>query len=317
MTAQNTTQAITSRPLADHDDFMRVRRFLSETYTLFGNCQNWEIRRWEGQWYWGGGTPQRPVLEYTRLWETTGGDLVGVVHIEGDAPGEAWFEVHPTYRDLENAMLDYAEAHLAASNDDSTRTLDLHAYDDDAFRRDLLTRRSYIEDTNGWSVLRAARLTDLLAVMDGDERPTPSGYRVRSLRRGDADDTAGWAAVVGATFGRTIEPAAIASFQRSPSYDHDMHLIAQSADGTFVSFAGLTVDTLARLAVFEPVGTHPDHRQRGLAGAVMREGLRRLRARGGVDAVVLGTGDAAPANALYDSLGFNENRRLHRWRRTW
>jgi GNAT superfamily N-acetyltransferase len=40
----------------------------------------------------------------------------------------------------------------------------------------------------------------------------------------------------------------------------------------------------------DPIGTRPTHRRRGLATALMLEGLRRLRARG-VDRAYLGTAD--------------------------
>ncbi|NJL55002.1 hypothetical protein HC928_07295, partial [bacterium] len=82
MTAHDTAQAITSRPLTDHADFMRVRQLLIDTYPLYGTYQNWEIRRWEGQWYWGLPDDERDVLAHTHLWETAAGDLVAAVHIE-------------------------------------------------------------------------------------------------------------------------------------------------------------------------------------------------------------------------------------------
>ena len=43
---------------------------------------------------------------------------------------------------------------------------------------------------------------------------------------------------------------------------------------------GVTYDEANRRGIFEPVVTHPDHRRRGLARALMLEGMRRARALG-------------------------------------
>ncbi len=316
MTAhQPTNKTIIARPLADHGDFMRVRQFLIDTYALYGSYFNWEIRRWEGQWYWGLPGDERDVINYTRLYETASGDLVGAVHIEGSQPGNAWIEIHPDYRHIEPEMIDFAEANLARINDDGTRHLDWFVYDEDTLRRDLLAQRGYTEDTNHWGVQLGGLLSTMLERIP-DETTPPPGYVIRAMQPGE-QDAAHWANATGKVFGHTTDVQAILTFQQSPSYDHNLHIIAQAPDGTFAAFAGLTVDPTNRTAIFEPVGTHPDHRRRKLASLVMWEGMRRLQARGDIDRVVLDTGDAVPANRLYDALGFKDNRRTHRWHKTW
>ena len=76
---------------------------------------------------------------------------------------------------------------------------------------------------------------------------------------------------------------------------------------------GFTLDGANRHGIIEPVCTHPDHRQRGLAAALILEGLRRLRDLGAGTCDVE-TGDMVPANALYRSIGFSEEYRGHLWR---
>lgn len=311
-----TAPTITHRKLADHDDFMRVRQLLIDTYSLYGSYQNWEIRRWEGQWYWGEAKPEVAVLTYTHLWETASGELVAVLHIEGDTPGHAWIQSHPDYRHLEAEMIATAEAELATTGEDGKRKLEWYVYGDDTLRSDLLAERGYTRIDKFWEVMRRGKLADLLALIPAHATPPP-GYTLRGLRRDDMDDTKGWADVVGATFERTIDPQAITNFQQSPSYDHDLHLVAEAPDGIFAAFAGLTVDTANRTAIFEPVGTHPDHRRKHLASHVMWEGMRRLHTRGDVDMVYVGTGEAIPANGLYDALGFTDMRKMYRWQKAW
>lgn len=65
---------------------------------------------------------------------------------------------------------------------------------------------------------------------------------------------------------------------------------------------------------YEPVCTHPAHRRRGLARALMIEGLHRLAARG-ARTVTVETGNAVPANGLYDAMGFTESAVGHLWRK--
>lgn len=91
----------------------------------------------------------------------------------------------------------------------------------------------------------------------------------------------------------------------SPSFRHDLDLVAEAHDASFAACVGVTCDPANRRGIFEPVCTHPLHRRRGLAQALMLEGVQRLKALGATDAYV-DTGDAVPANSLYDAVGFSE-----------
>jgi len=59
---------------------------------------------------------------------------------------------------------------------------------------------------------------------------------------------------------------------------------------------------------FEPVGTHPEYRRRGLARALNLFGLRRLREAGAEHAIVgcRGDDDYPIPRRLYASVGFRE-----------
>ncbi|MEZ4716097.1 MAG: GNAT family N-acetyltransferase [Caldilineaceae bacterium] len=67
-----------------------------------------------------------------------------------------------------------------------------------------------------------------------------------------------------------------------------------------------------RLAIFEPVCTHPNHQRRGWPRRSCST-LLALR-RHGAQRVVVGTGDMIPANRLYESIGFTEAYREQEWR---
>ncbi len=78
---------------------------------------------------------------------------------------------------------------------------------------------------------------------------------------------------------------------------------------------GITFDERNRAGIVEPVCTHPDHRRKGLAIELIREGLRRLEERG-AETVWVDTGLHMDANALYERAGFDEPFVAHTWRFT-
>jgi mycothiol synthase len=66
------------------------------------------------------------------------------------------------------------------------------------------------------------------------------------------------------------------------------------------------------MGVFEPVGCHSGHRRRGLASAVIIEGMRRLQRLGATTAHVSSAVGSGAEN-LYESLGFRIIDRDDRW----
>ena len=96
-----------------------------------------------------------------------------------------------------------------------------------------------------------------------------------------------------------------------PPYRPELDLAVEAPDGTFAAYCLGWYDQRNRTGLFEPVGASPDHRRRGLAAAVSRAVLARLRDIGAEHAIVNARGDAdypAPKR-LYESLGFSERTR--------
>ncbi len=106
-----------------------------------------------------------------------------------------------------------------------------------------------------------------------------------------------------------------ASVMAMPLYRPELDVVAVAPDGMFASFCLTWYDPHIRVGLFEPVGTHPDHRRLGLAAAVCREALRRLAAVGAEWALVLAHANEPGPNRLYESLGFEEVHRSSLWRR--
>ncbi len=305
-----TQVTITSRPYFSEEDFWRVRRLIVETYPIALTGLNWEMRRWDG-WHTHR-TEKLADAELARLihlWETPDGQVVGAVHPDG--AGDCVLEIHPDYRSLEAEMLAWGEANLAAERD-GARQIDTFAFDHDERRRHLLAARGYQQMPYG-DVFRRRRF-------DGQALPRvelASGYTLRTTRPHDDGDCQRIADLLNAAFNRSIHSAAeYRHFTNgSPSFRHDLNLVAEAPDGSFAAHVGVNFEPTYCYGIFEPVCTHPDHQRKGLARALMNEGLHRLKVIGARDAYV-GTGDGMDANYLYEAVGFTEVYHGFVWRKT-
>jgi mycothiol synthase len=93
-------------------------------------------------------------------------------------------------------------------------------------------------------------------------------------------------------------------FMQSPIYNHELDIVAASIDGRIGSFCIAWTDPVNHVGLFEPVGTHPAFRGRGMGKAAMLEGLRQLQVRGMQTAIVSTIENNLPAIKLYESVGF-------------
>jgi ribosomal protein S18 acetylase RimI-like enzyme len=95
-----------------------------------------------------------------------------------------------------------------------------------------------------------------------------------------------------------------AEVRRSSCYDAELDIVLDVGDGTFASYCICWADRTTGVGSYEPVGTRPEWRGRGIGREVIYEGLRRLRDKGMRYARVGTAGFNAPAQALYESCGF-------------
>ena len=224
-----------------------------------------------------------------------------------DRPAELTLEVRPNSR-LHETVLDWFEAEAEGDG-----PLAVWALDDDAAAVSALKRRGYARAADGrWYAHYALELNDAL-----QEPMAPGGYGLRTIR-GEEDlherveiHRAVWSP------SRVTEDSYRRAMAAWP-YRADLDCVAEAADGRFASYVLCWYDEANRAGEFEPVGTHPDHRRRGLAAATCRFALRRLQREGARTAVVYAGGRAvdAPARALYESLGFRLHARMVEWRRS-
>ncbi|GGZ98308.1 hypothetical protein GCM10010329_19690 [Streptomyces spiroverticillatus] len=154
------------------------------------------------------------------------------------------------------------------------------------------------EEENDWTQFNELHLGDV-------ESPVlPDGYRFRDATGLTPE------AVVRAHCDAWPRSAynveAYENVRRTHPYRPDLHLFVEAPDGTLAVSAIMWLDEANKSAEFEPVGTHPEYRRRGLARALMLYGMQVIQANGGVHMTVacLGADEHPSARGLYHGVGF-------------
>lgn len=303
------------RTYQGESDYWRIREFLREVSLLNDRRDfSWSLLRWD-YWVWhvNMNIYHLKLEDAVQLWETDG-RLVAVLN--ADTPGEAFFQIHPAYHNevLLTEMLDAAEANLPGQKDDDSRELITWVNAADSTHKDILTRRGYTR-----SKFKAEHMRRRFFTQPIRDSVPQSGYSVRAL--GDESELPARSWLSWKVF-HPDEPDEkyqgwewYRNVQRVPIYNRDLDIVAVAPDGELAAFCTVWYDDVTRTAVFEPVGTHPDHQKRGLGKAVMSEGLRRAGKLGATLATVSSYSDAA--HALYESMGFTDFDLLEPWIKTW
>jgi GNAT superfamily N-acetyltransferase len=97
--------------------------------------------------------------------------------------------------------------------------------------------------------------------------------------------------------------AAYLAMRRAPGYRPDLDAKAYQGD-TVVAGCLCWLDEVDSCGELEPVGTHPDHRRKGLAAACITQALLALRQHGATMAYVRPFKANTAAVALYEKVGF-------------
>ena len=221
--------------------------------------------------------------------------LVGPRHKSYDA------QVRPDLRgsDFERKVLEYADertVELMHRHDISGDCIYGDAFRGDTARVELLAALGWESDNESPYVLNR---TDINSI---DVPALPEGYSFRSAI--GIEDAAALAEVHTASFGAGWTPELYRQFMESPGYAPERELVIQAPDGTFVAFTVVWFDHLNSTGLFEPVGTHKDHRRRGFGRAIVMYGLQQMAAAGMEFATVAHFGQNEAARGLYQACGF-------------
>jgi mycothiol synthase len=296
---------ITSRQYQDEQDYARMRRLLTEIFRLGGApvyCTLGDLDWWRGL------EDDPNAVAKARLWLDSNENVVGFAW-----PAKEQVDIlsHPGYREVEGDMLAWAEEQRRATLNGDTgdaATLTMWAYTQDGGRNALAQKRGY-EWSREYFSFQYAHLNRVAT-----EPHVPEGYTLRHVE-GEADLEQRVAVHRDAFAPSRMTVDKYRRVTQFPTYRPQLDVVAVAPDGTFAAFCIAWYDEANKIAMFEPVGCHSGHRRRGLATAVMREGMRRLRALGAERVYVNRWGSSAANRQFYESLGFREIGRNYAWKK--
>jgi len=299
---------LTMRLYNSNEDYWRIREFLRQVMLLNNRRDlSWHVTRWDYLFWSVKPEYERISLEETVfIWETESGQIAAVLHPEDR--GCVFLQIHPDFctTELEEEMIATAEKHLTSAtlDRDGKPRVWVWADSQDKVLQEVLTQR-------GFQLMVRAGLAEYKHRRSLDEPlpdvPVTPGYTMHAL--GDGLELLERCYAMGLGFRKDDVNAARAkrdhpewyrSLQSAPLYRRDLDLIAVAEDGSIAAFCTIWFDDVTRTACFEPIATVPAHRKRGLARAIMTEGMHRLKHMGSKVAFVSGSSEAA--NALYFSV---------------
>jgi GNAT superfamily N-acetyltransferase len=263
-------------------------------------------------WNWGKGRAAEGASWRRRLW-FAGGDLVAwgwvrlphqVIRGDGsvkDVTGAYLvYQVHPGHAGLVDEVIGWFDATAGGCE----RTVMPSAADEFALRR--WAAHGYVADpvslgdTGTWTQLNERDLLDV------EEPVLPGGFRFRTAE--EAGPEAAVQAHLDAWPSSTYTAEGYQGVRETAAYRGDLHILVEAPDGTMAASTIMWFDEANRTAEFEPVGTHPGYRRRGLGRAMLLHGMRLARSAGATHMTVacLGAPGHPGARGLYYGVGFKE-----------
>lgn len=267
---------ITSR-ISVLKDFDRLRDFSIRTHKLSDYPVNWQLDRWNFCF-----SVVMKIKEYSldewlsgiKIWEEHG-EIISVVNWEGERRGEAFVQV--SRLDLPETvleeMIDFIESKLASGEENNVEVrvstklpefisrLKTRGFKYLEWKETLtvieIDKEFEVEVAEGYEICDGKDVTGL---MKSDAHHMAFGYRRSSKDR----------QLFAEGFDRMMH---MADYREKL----DMHMLY---DGEVVAFACLWFDKVNKCAVLEPVGTHKRHTKKGLAKALIYEGINRIKALG-------------------------------------
>lgn len=237
-------------------------------------------------------------VELMTLWEDDQGLAAWLLADPGHKSFDA--QVRPDLRgsDLELEVLEYAYERTVELMRQYKITSDfIHAdsFRGDAERRELLAALGWEPDNELPYVLNRSEINSFAVPA------LPDGYSFRSAM--GIEDAAALADVHNAAFGPIWTPELYRKVMESPGYEPERELVIQAPDCTFATFSIIWFDHLNHIGLFEPVGTHKDHRHHGFGRAIILYGMQKMADAGMEFATVAHFGNNEAARGLYQACG--------------
>lgn len=303
---------LTYRPYTGLDDLRLMQAILTSGKLLKPASG---IHPGDLEWWMFYGDAETDLTQRTRLWYTDGIEAPIAWTFCSPEKLDYDFAIHPDWHsssavgEIIDRMAAYLAEHattLPTPEDGKLRQITTYAFADDTGRIAALESRGYHSQDAFTCFFR-----DLNNPLP--EIVLPDGYRFLDAMRDDLADGRAEAHFSAFSPGSKMTGARYRHFMSAPSYNPETDIVVLNAAGLPVAYAMGWLDHDSKVGVFEPVGTHQDYHRKGLGRATMREGMRRMKARGMRYATV-NTGAKSEDNiAFYLNAGFERVNDLMRF----
>ena len=295
-------------------DFETARKFLADIFNIRKAYTNWIPSELENVKFGPGGTEYLDEEdEYLKIWEVfdeaqqTAPKIVAISYTKPS--GGCWLSIHPNHMSAAREIVSWMQGRVNEMKKDEGEEVNMNFVvdDDDEEFIHLLSDIGFQKGE-----------------IEGDKqvRPIdspipayslPEGYTIRSATI--EKDFRKYREVQMAVFPHIVSMSKdLLQLYRTASFYHeDLDIVVIDPYGEFAAFCTARIDPLSKIAELEPVGTHPDHRKRGLAKAVICESLKRLEKYDPSAVVILGAAPTDGARRLYKSIGFVNEGARHYW----
>ncbi|MCK4257365.1 MAG: GNAT family N-acetyltransferase [Halanaerobiales bacterium] len=279
------TYTHTSRELKEMHNLLR------ESYDHNEVPSNWFFSRFEN-WHYAHNynIDKRDIdnlSDKIRLWRNYDGKLVAFC-ISEYSKGDYYIQVHRKYREVEDEVIQWII-------DNTTGMIKIYAFEEDTYRIEKL--KSYGFQCEGHiGNIYAYDLSKILY-----QKHLADGFRASTLA--ELEDFHTFFEAKDAAFPHAgSSKERFINKSRAPGYYYEWNIITMSPDERCASFCTAWPDFQCNMAEIDPVGTHPDFQQKGLAKAMLVETFQRLK-KAGIEMAYIGTGaEPFPANYIYKSL---------------
>jgi len=295
-------------------DFETVRRFLADIFNVRKAYTNWIPSELENLKFGPGGTEYLDEEdEYLKIWEAfdeAQQNALRIVAVSYTKPsGNCWLSVHPNYTSAAREIVLWMQNRVKEMKGDKGEEVKM---------------KLVVDDDDEELILLLSDLGFQKGEIEGDKqvRPTdspvptydlPEGYTIRNAVI--EKDFLKYREIQMAVFPHIVSMSMelLQLYSTASFYQEDLDIVAVGPDEKFAAFCTVRFDPLSKIAELEPVGTHPDHRKRGLARAVICESLERLEKYKPSAVVILGAAPTDGARRLYESVGFVNEGERHYW----
>ena len=294
------------------NDLESAQRFLWEIFQLSRKLYTWIPTRLENERH-GPCGPEEPREDDSklRIWEYVDGNEPAMVALTILEPnGYFWMNIHPDHHELIREIIPAIEEQRRLTTKDDGNELKVGIPVPVGFESRIKVLKEFGFEDGGVCEHNQVRPLDL----PPPEFQPPEGYIVRHVKL--PEDFEPYSDVVNTVFSHCNMTEKLAMlYTEAGFYNDELDLVVEASDGNFTAFVTVRIDPITKMAELEPVGTHPDHRGKGLAKAVCAEGIRRVQKYNPTCIVILGAAPTEGAARLYHSLGF-EKEDVHLWKKT-